>query len=151
MPKPGKPWMQWPLTVLMAAWAAPLTVAGLLLALVLYAAAGGRGRWFVRWPAVALVNKPAQRLLGASGINFSAMCIGQVIIARDVRHLAHAWTHECVHVRQAMHLGPLFPLLYLGSSVACWLRGQRPYWDNHFEREARAAERPHRGAQGMRV
>jgi hypothetical protein len=31
-------------------------------------------------------------------------------------------------------------LLYLGSSALCWLRGQQPYWDNRFEREARAAE-----------
>lgn len=132
------------LRVLAGLWVAPLTLAGLLLAAALYAAAGGSGRWFVRWPAIALANDAARRLLGASGIRFSAMCIGQIIVAQDPRSLARAWVHECVHVRQAMRWGPLFPLLYLGSSALCWLRGQQPYWDNRFEREARAAERQSR-------
>jgi hypothetical protein len=69
-----------------------------------------------------------------------ALCIGQIIIARDAHCLAHSWAHECVHVQQSLRYGPLFPLLYCGHGLWCALTGRHAYWDNVFEVQARRAE-----------
>jgi hypothetical protein len=39
-------------------------------------------------------------------------------------------------VRQCERWGPLFPFLYLLSSLTALVRGQDPYKDNRFEQEA---------------
>jgi hypothetical protein len=49
--------------------------------------------------------------------------------------------HEVAHVRQWRRHGAGFPLLYLRASVRAWRAGRHWYWDNTFEREARAARR----------
>jgi len=54
--------------------------------------------------------------------------------------LAEYRAHEHEHVRQYERWGVLFFFLYVGSSAALRLRGARPYWDNRFERQARAAQ-----------
>ena len=41
-------------------------------------------------------------------------------------------------MRQYERWGPLFGPAYLLSSLVQLARGRRPYWDNHFEREAYA-------------
>jgi hypothetical protein len=65
-----------------------------------------------------------------------AVALGCVVLARDAQALRTCMPHECVHVRQAMRWGPLFPLAYgLASALALW-RGGCPYADNVFEREA---------------
>ena len=61
-----------------------------------------------------------------------------MILGTDQRALRCARTHERVHVRQYERWGPLFFALYVGSSLAQWLRGRHPYFDNCFEREAYA-------------
>lgn len=51
--------------------------------------------------------------------------------------LVEILSHELVHVEQWRRYGPLFPALYLISSLLSWVRGGHYYWDNKFEREAR--------------
>jgi len=69
---------------------------------------------------------------------FSAITLGHVIVGLDHATLAAVRLHEQVHVRQYERLGALFFPLYVGSSVVQLLRGRDPYFDNRFEREARA-------------
>lgn len=114
--------------VLTAAWAAPLTTVGALLA----AAGGGRATWDARrgcWVATG-VGGPSGVVLGALGL--SANAIGQVVVVRTGRASDALLDHEVVHVRQAERLGPLLPLLY------AWFSARYGYRENPLERGARA-------------
>jgi hypothetical protein len=122
-------------------WAAPLTLFGLLVAALLYALSGFRGQWRVKSPAISLITPLSTQLFSHPKLNLSALCIGQLIIARDEGNLQSSWAHECVHIRQAQRYGPLFPFLYCGHSLWCALTGRHAYWNNVFEVEARAGER----------
>ena len=117
-------------------WAAPASAVGLVLTLAaraagarmrvidgtLEVAGGGIG------PAIARLPRRLQ---------FHAITLGHVIIGVDEARLAACRAHERVHVRQYERWGVLFFTLYLGSSVVQLLRRRDPYWDNHFERQAR--------------
>lgn len=54
--------------------------------------------------------------------------------------LATLGAHERVHVAQYGRWGLFFLPAYGLSSLWQLIRGRRPYWDNHFEIEARARE-----------
>jgi hypothetical protein len=120
------------------AWALPATAVGVCLAGV--ARAGGAtvrridgvlevgGGVFGR----AIARLPAP-------VRFCAITFGHVIIGVDHRVLAECRTHEHAHVRQYERWGLLFFPLYAASSLWEAIRGNRPYRDNHFERQARAA------------
>lgn len=122
-------------------WAAPLTVFGLVLALPVLLA---RGRWrALRGSTTALlIQGPLANWLlqrhPAGAMN--AMAFGHVVLASANGLSVRTLMHELEHVRQAERWGPLFPLLYLGSSLWQWLHGRDAYWHNHFEVAARAAE-----------
>ena len=119
------------------AWALPATMVGLAFAIVAIGAGafihcvdgvievggGGLGR------AVACLPAP---------IRFHAITLGHVILGTNEHALNCTRTHERVHVRQYERWGALFFVLYAGSSLAQWLRGRHPYFDNCFEREAHA-------------
>lgn len=70
-------------------------------------------------------------------MQFHAITLGHVIIGVDEARLAACRAHERVHVRQYERWGPLFFPLYLGSSLVQLVLRRDPYWDNHFERQAR--------------
>lgn len=111
-----------------AAWAAPLTVMGGLLA----GAGGARAHWDARrgcWVATG-VGGPSGVLLRALGL--SANAIGQVVVVRTPRASTALLDHEVVHVRQAERLGPLLPALY------AWFSARYGYRENPLERGARA-------------
>jgi len=120
-------------------WVAPVTLVGLVLALVALAG-GGQARWvegqlevagahrlrgFGRWPQVR---------------GFVAITLGHVILGRDHTTLARWRRHEQVHVQQYERWGLLFWPLYLGASGWAWFRGREAYLDNPFEIEARKAD-----------
>ncbi len=67
-----------------------------------------------------------------------AQTVGNYIFARETVSPA-ILAHECEHIRQWERFGPFFLAAYLGSSALAFLRGRRPYWDNHFEAAARAS------------
>jgi len=116
-------------------WALPATVIGLLAAII--AGACG-GRWSVRQGVIEVVAGRRRARL-ARRCPFVAVTLGHVVVARDDDALSACRLHEYAHVRQYERWGVLFFPLYLGSSTYQWLRGGRPYYDNHFERQARAA------------
>lgn len=111
-----------------AAWAAPLTTVGALLA----AAGGARATWDPTrgcWVATG-VGGPSGIVLRALGL--SANAIGQVVVVRAGSASDALLDHEVVHVRQAERLGLLLPLLY------AWFSARYGYRENPLERGARA-------------
>lgn len=65
-----------------------------------------------------------------------AVTFGHSILAYTQAGLDVCRTHEHVHVRQYERWGPVFIPLYLLLSLIAWWRGEDPYRDNPFEREA---------------
>jgi hypothetical protein len=116
-------------------WAAPVTAAALpLVALALVT--GGRAR---RCSGVLEAWGGALRpLLTRANPVFpiSAITFGHVVLGTSERVLEKCRAHERVHVRQYETWGALFPLLYLGASVAALARGRAVYAGNAFERQA---------------
>ncbi len=121
-------------------WALPVTLLGVLIALV----ACGSGGVLYRVDGVveAAGGWPARVL--HRGFPFSgavaAITLGHVVVAVSVAALAATRRHERAHVRQFERWGVLFLLLYPLASFFAWLHGGHPYRDNYFECEARAAE-----------
>ncbi|HET6820509.1 MAG TPA: hypothetical protein VFH98_08145 [Candidatus Limnocylindria bacterium] len=80
--------------------------------------------------------------------NWLAITLGRDIFAW--RELTPAeLEHELEHVRQWGRYTVLFPLLYLGASVAALVTRRGWYRGNHFEVQARAAAEPVRPARGI--
>ncbi|HEU0202195.1 MAG TPA: signal peptide prediction [Burkholderiaceae bacterium] len=121
-------------------WALPVTVIGLALALPARA-------WGARATVVDGVlevgGEPIRAVVARlpSVMRFSAITLGHVILGVDTHALARCRAHEQVHVRQYERWGILFFPLYFGSSALQFIRGRNPYWDNHFERQARDRSR----------
>ena len=124
-------------TVLRYAWAAPATLVGLLVALPAFAT-GARAR--VIDGVIEVTGGRVERLVAAlpRRCRFCAITFGHLVVCTDECTAAAVRAHEHVHVRQYERLGALFFPLYVGSSVVQLLRGRDPYFDNRFEREARA-------------
>lgn len=118
------------------AWAAPATLAGLVLAL-LGCASGARAR--SRDGVLEVAGGSLGAWLRARDCPFVALTLGHVVLAVDARALDACRAHELAHVRQYERLGPLFLPLYAASSLWQALRGRDAYRDNRFEREAREA------------
>lgn len=116
-------------------WALPNTLLGVA-CLPLVAVSGGRVRF--QQGVMELYGGFAAWLLRTVGRGARAMALGHVILARDRAWLEFTRDHEHVHVRQYTIWGPLFLPAYAGSSLLCLLRGQDPYRDNWFERQAYA-------------
>jgi len=125
------------LAALRYAGAAPATLAGLLVALPAFAA-GARAR--VIDGVIEVTGGRVERLVAAlpRRCRFCAITFGHLVVCTDECTAAAVRAHEHVHVRQYERLGTLFFPLYVGSSVVQLLRGRDPYFDNRFEREARA-------------
>lgn len=127
-------------------WAAPVTLCALpLLPLALW-----HSNWRVN-AGVVEVTSPALKwfLQGpwfralSGGAGFSAATIGHVVIARNSACMTGCRAHEHAHVRQCERWGVLFPLAYVVAGLYAAFKARRLtayYWDNAFEREARAAE-----------
>jgi hypothetical protein len=124
------------------AWALPLSILGLLLAIPVLTL---RGRIYLisGMPSAILVRGPLsdylleRHPLGA----MSAMAIGHVIIASQRGLSRQIITHEMEHVRQAARWGLLFPFAYTAASLWALLHGRDIYWNNVFEVAAREAEK----------
>ncbi|HEX8522877.1 MAG TPA: hypothetical protein VF669_11510 [Tepidisphaeraceae bacterium] len=121
-------------------WASPASLIGLGAAALALTSGGTAhvvdGVLEVEGGLVRWILKRCTPLRGGA----SAMTLGHVVIARDRKLLEMTRIHERVHVRQCERWGPLFIPAYFAASGLAWWRGQRPYYDNHFEREAYARE-----------
>jgi hypothetical protein len=113
-------------------WALPCSLVGLVLALAFFVA---RARARVVGGAFEVVLRPGAGAL--AWLPFRCITFGHVILAIDGADLERLRAHEQVHVRQYERWGVLFFVLYAASSAWQLLRGGRPYWDNHFEVQAR--------------
>jgi hypothetical protein len=124
------------------AWALPLSLLGILMALPIMIWHGKVHLVRSRTPALLFSGPVADYMLERHP--FGAMCamaIGHVVIAERQGLTARILTHELAHVRQAAWWGILFPVVYLAASAWALLRGQDAYWHNAFEIAARKAER----------
>jgi hypothetical protein len=113
------------------AWASPLTLVGLLLAL----GSGARPVWSQEhrcWIAEGVAG-PSGLALRAVGAHANA--IGHVVLCRLPTAPPRLLAHELVHVRQAERFGPLLFPLYL------WLSARYGYRDHPLERAARLGAR----------
>lgn len=121
-------------------WALPVSVIGMLLALLARASGGSYTRKYGvlevtgGWPAKLLRR----------GFPFcgpvAAITIGHVVLGASQDALEKTRSHERVHVRQYERWGILFVLAYPLAGAWAWLKGGNPYWDNIFERQARELE-----------
>ncbi len=127
-------------------WAAPLTVAGLVVA-----GLGGGRPVRIHDGAIDVVaprSGPLALFFRAAGVN--AYTWGATIVYRDRTLLGEPplLAHERAHVRQCLLLGPLVIAAYPAASLWQLLRGGRAYRDNWFERDARRAEATQVAGQG---
>jgi hypothetical protein len=107
-------------------WALPVTLVGLLLAL-LTALSGGSVR---TGDGVLEVHGGIARRLLRGG---AALTLGHVIVARDADCLARSRPHELSHVRQFEVWGPLLLPMYWLIGAWLWCRGYHPYLDHPLE------------------
>lgn len=121
-------------------WASPNSLIGLALAVCSLARQGTitrRGATIeASGPLIAWVLAHLPFLRYAP----SAMTLGHVILARTDCDLERCRAHELVHVEQFARWGPFFLPAYGLATFLAWRRGQDPYFDNRFEREAYAKE-----------
>jgi hypothetical protein len=121
-------------------WAFPVTLLGVLIALVARSSGGRLQRVdgvlesSGGWPARVL-----RRGFPFSGA-VAAITLGHVVVAMSQDALTATRVHERAHVRQFGRWGALLLALYPLAGFSAWLRGGSPYRDNVFECEARAAE-----------
>lgn len=119
-------------------WASPNTLLGLLLGGVAWA---GGGRVEVVAGVVEVSGAGVRRvfrILEPFGFAIGAMTLGHVVLARNRRLMARWRAHEAIHVRQCERWGPAFLPAYLVATLVAALRGEDPYRENRFEREAYA-------------
>ena len=128
------------LRVFLYLWASPVTLLGLLVALIAHVSGGDLHRVAGvleaagGWPAWML-----QRGFPFSGA-VAAITLGHVVVGVSSHALDATRKHERAHVKQFERWGMLLLVLYPLAGVLAWVSGGNPYHDNFFEREARAAE-----------
>jgi hypothetical protein len=118
-------------------WASPCSAVGVLLA-VAPLLAGGKAKWSSG--ALEVTYRESQEACGGlvRMLPFRGIVFGHVILAVTREELRFIGPHERVHVQQYERWGALFFFAYGASSLWQLIRGRRPYWDNHFEVQARA-------------
>lgn len=136
------------LRILFYLWPLPVTLFGMLVALIARSSGGALERVdgvlesAGGWPASVL-----RRGFPFSGA-VAAITLGHVVIGVSLGALTATRAHERAHVGQFERWGVLLLVLYPLAGLFAWLRGGNPYRDNLFEREARAAERAVLGEPG---
>jgi hypothetical protein len=122
-------------------WASPNTLLGCVLAPLVYLCGG---RIAVRAGVLEMHGGPLPwllRTLTAVDGGADALTLGHVVIARDDRSLDLTRAHERRHVCQYETWGPAFIPAYAIASLWAVLSGCHAYYDNRFERQARAESR----------
>ncbi len=128
------------LRVLLYLWALPVTLLGMLVAVI----ARSSGGTLLRLDGVLEASGGWPAWVLRRGFPFSgavaAITLGHVVVGVSLAALSATRAHERAHVRQFERWGVLLLLLYPLAGVLAWARGGHPYRDNVFECEARAAE-----------
>ncbi len=135
--------------VLLWLWALPLTLCGMCLWVgvrleqLIFKSKHAKAYVITAQPATVLIaHSPSLHwLLQHHPFGpMDAMAIGCCVVARDAATLQGTLAHELVHVQQALHWGPLFPLAYAACSAWAFATGGCAYADNAFERQAQRAD-----------
>jgi len=117
-------------------WASPVTVLGLLFAVLAWVTRGRvacvRGVIEAHGGLVTWLLERAVPLAGGA----EALALGHVILGRSAASFERWREHERVHVRQYERWGVVLLPAYAVASLWMWLRGRDAYRDNPFEREA---------------
>jgi len=130
------------LRIIGIAWAAPVTVFGLLYVLLFslfgwYKFLGSRGDALV-WT----IDKPPS-FLDKMWTRWAGQTIGNVIVMKadvETDKGKIVLRHEQEHVHQCMVLGVFQPIIYgIAYLGLCCCRSAHPYYDNPFEVDARRA------------
>lgn len=121
-------------------WASPCSIVGLVPS-VLVILLGGKARRKDGALEVTFRKRVSNCGKAAKSLRFRGITFGHIIIAVTEEELERLRAHELVHVRQYERWGIFFFPAYLGSSIWQLLRGRKPYWDNHFEVQARNESR----------
>lgn len=127
-------------------WFFGFTLLGLLIALLTWSRP-----YALRFPAVVFRMSPLLKwFFTKAGFIPAAFTWGCAIFTwHDLQDGPHdrfraEWRalvrHELEHAKQALRFGLAFPLLYLGSMLVAWIRGDRAYADCYFEKQANRAE-----------
>lgn len=113
------------------AWAAPCSLVGLLLGIIMLLRGGKATVHFgiVEFALLRHAGKPCGR--------FGAITFGHVVLGRDENVLNCLRAHELEHVKQYERWGALFFVAYPASSLFQLMCGRDPHWHNHFEVQAR--------------
>lgn len=121
-------------------WASPVSVIGMMFALLARASGGS----YMRKDGVLEVTGGWPAKLLCRGFPFcgpaAAITLGHVVLGASQDALDKTRSHERVHVRQYERWGMLFVLAYPLAGAWAWIKGGNPYWDNVFERQARELE-----------
>jgi hypothetical protein len=119
------------------AWASPCSLLGIVLAAPL-GLAGARARLSSGTIEVFLRINVASCGRLERALPYRAITFGHVIIAVTGEEIEQLRSHERAHVKQYERWGIAFFIAYAVSGAWQVLKGRSPYWDNHFEVEARA-------------
>lgn len=112
-------------------WAAPCSAVGLMLGLGALCC-GGSARTVSGILEFSLRrDKPLPRF------PFAAITFGHIVLGLNEPLLVRCRAHEFEHVKQYERWGLFFFVAYPASGLWQLLRGRNPYWDNHFEVQAR--------------
>ena len=111
-------------------WAAPCSAIGLALG-ALPLVLGGKAAWSDGALEVTYRDRVAACGRFARRLPFRGIVFGHVILAVTREELQQIGAYE--------RWGPLFFLAYGASGLWQLVNGRRPYWDNAFEVQARAA------------
>ena len=135
-PRPVHPAVHW----LLYLWTLPNTLLGLVIA-VLNGLTGGRARLVtgvveIHGPLMRAIFAPRVPIIGGA----MALTLGHVVLGYNAEALDLSRSHERIHVAQYERWGPFFLPAYGLASIIAWCRGNDPYRDNRFEREAYALE-----------
>jgi hypothetical protein len=128
------------LRILLYLWVLPVTLLGVLVAIIAWSSGGvlqrvdGVLEAAGGWPAWVL-----RRGFPFSGA-VAAITLGHVVVGVSQDALTATRVHERVHVRQFERWGVLLLAAYPLAGLIAWVRGGHPYRDNGFECEARAVE-----------
>ncbi len=121
------------------AWAAPNTLLGILLGLVMIVFGGrvhfmdGAAEFHGGWVGNFFATRPRP-------FCFGAITVGHVILGTCHNELNALRAHEHVHVRQYERWGVFFLPAYALSSLWEVSNGRNGYWNNCFERQAYAED-----------
>lgn len=123
------------------AWAAPVSLLGVLMALL---ARSSGGMWRRHEGVLEAAGGWTGWLLqhALPGFPIAAITLGHVVLARNDEWLTRTRRHERVHVAQYTRWGLLFPLAYVIASLLAWLAGRPAYRGNCFEIEAYRVDDP---------